>query len=325
MTNWNTFEYKDYCDLKKNEINNLPNGVNISTMTASIKDTKLLFNFINIYNYLELCEDDILAVVRNEKEYRSIINIKKKKKKKNDKRKKRQFFNQLSVVVRINEGICEDIDKEKKINFKLFVNGSIQMSGIKNIYSVNKALNKLIIALGKIKAIKFENKKKIEKISYVLDYDKFNTDKFKINMINSNYKLRIKINRPSLYQLLLKKKINASYEKAIRACVCIKYPIPEDVRALSSNPEDEKVLSIFVFQKGNIIITGAARNKFDIMSAFNFINNIMLTHLDELVLPEEEERENDIRKIFNEVMTENSHKLNKIFYNRIIPKLYKLK
>lgn len=317
MTNWSTFQYKDYCNLKKNEIKDLPNGVNISTMTASIKDTKLVFDFMNIFNYLELNEDDVLAVVRNENEYRSLVNIKKKKKK-NNKKKRRQFFNQLSVIVRINEGECEDLDKEKKINFKLFVNGSIQMSGIKNISFVNKALNKLAVALSRVRAIKFDNQKKIEKISYVTDYNKFNTDKFKINMINSNYQLRIKINRPNLYQLLLKKKIKVCYEKAIRACVCVKYPIP-----ISEN--DEKVLSIFIFQKGNIIITGAARNRSDIMNAFNFINNIILTHLDELVIPEEDERENDIRKFYNEVMTENSHKLNKIFINRIIPKLYKFK
>ena len=89
MTDWKTFQYKDYCNLK-NEITNLPNGVNISTMTASIKDTKLVFNFINIYNYLELNENDILAVVRNENEYRSLVNIKKKKKK-NDKKRRGNF------------------------------------------------------------------------------------------------------------------------------------------------------------------------------------------------------------------------------------------
>jgi len=161
MTDWTNYQYKDYCDLKNNEIKDLPNGVNISTMTASIKNTGLTFNFKNIFDYLELNEDDILAIVRNAKEYRSLITIKKKKKKKNEKRKKRQFFNQLSVIVRINEGETDDINKEKKINFKLFVNGSIQMSGIKNIYSVNKALNKLIVVLGRIRAVRFENKKKI--------------------------------------------------------------------------------------------------------------------------------------------------------------------
>jgi hypothetical protein len=42
---------------------------------------------------------------------------------------------------------------------------------------------------------------------------------FKLNMINSNYKIRVKINRPNLYQLLLKKKINVTYEKA-SICMC---------------------------------------------------------------------------------------------------------
>jgi len=323
MTDWTNYQYKDYCDLKNNEIKDLPNGVNISTMTASIKNTGLTFNFKNIFDYLELNEDDILAIVRNAKEYRSLITIKKKKKKKNEKRKKRQFFNQLSVIVRINEGETDDINKEKKINFKLFVNGSIQMSGIKNIYSVNKALNKLIVVLGRIRTVRFENKKKIEKISYVDNYSTLNTIRFQINMINSNYKLRVKINRPHLYQLMLKKKINASYEKAIRACVCVKYTIPID----TDNPliDDEKTLSIFIFQKGNIIITGKAQSRSDIMSAFNFINNIVLTHIDELVLPEEEDRENNIKKFFNEVMVENSHKFDILFSNRMVPKLYKLK
>ena len=319
MTDWTQYQYKDYCDLKKNEIKNLPNGVNISTMTASIKKTGLVFNFKNIFDYLELNENDVLAVVRNANDYRSLITIKKKKKKTNEKKKKRQFFNQLSVIIRINEGPYEDINQEKKINFKLFVNGSSQMSGIKNISFVNKALNKLIVVLGKTKAVRFENKKKIEKISYVSNYDKVNTNGFQINMINSNYQLRIKINRPNLYQLLLKKKINASYEKAIRACVCVKYSIPTE-----GDEDDEKTLSIFIFQKGNIIITGKAQSREDIMSAFNFINNIILTHIDDLVIPEEEERERDIKSYYNEVMIENSHKLNLIFPNGVIPRLYKI-
>ena len=318
MTNWTEYQYKDYCDLKKNEIKNLPNGVNISTMTASIKNTGLVFDFKNIFDYLELNDNDVLAVVRNANDYRSLITIKKKKKKKNEKKKKRQFFNQLSVIIRINEGPYEDINKEKKINFKLFVNGSIQMSGIKNISFVNKALNKLIVVLKRTRAVRFENKKKIEKIKYISSDIEINTSGFQINMINSNYQLRIKINRPNLYQLLLKKKINASYEKAIRACVCVKYSIP------SENEDDEKTLSIFIFQKGNIIITGKAQSKEDIMSAFNFINNIILTHIDDLVIPEEDERERDIKSYYNEVMIENSHKLNLIFPNGVIPRLYKI-
>merc|ERR1712086_973894 len=137
--------------------------------------------------------------------------MKKKKKKKVEKKKKRQFFNQYSVIIRINEGECENLDNEKKINFKLFVNGSIQMSGIKDLYSVNKALNKLVYVLGKQVGIKHDNKKKIERIKFVENVKDFDSTGFKLNMINSNYKIRVKINRPHLYQLLLKKKINVTY------------------------------------------------------------------------------------------------------------------
>lgn len=383
MTDWTKFKYRDYVNIKKNGINNLPNGVNVSTMTASIINTELLFNFNNIFNYLPLSSDDVLAVVRNQEEYRSIVTMKKKKKK-IEKKKKRQFFNQVSVVIRINEGECESLDKEKKINFKLFVNGSIQMSGIKDLISVNKALNKLINVLGEQIGIKHDNKKKIERIKFVENIKDFDSMGFKLNMINSNYKIRVKINRPNLYQLLLKKKINVKYEKAIRACVCVKYVVPvnkklkkqliknfKEIFSKNYNLEDlelvmkrwdifeekkknailkiinknkeieskdkkvvvhkldelfrvsrEKNLSIFVFQKGNIIITGAASSKYDIMQAFNFINNIILNHIDDLLIEEEDVRERDIKRFHNEVMIENSHKLNKIFPNGVIPKLY---
>tara|TARA_B100000768_G_scaffold179128_1_gene196175 strand:+ start:84 stop:1247 length:1164 start_codon:yes stop_codon:yes gene_type:complete len=384
MTNCPNFKVQDYVDIKKNKIDNLPNGVNVSTMTASIIKTELKFDFNNIFNYLPLSSDDVLAVVRNQEEYRSIITMKKKKKKKVEKKKKRQFFNQYSVIIRINEGECENLDNEKKINFKLFVNGSIQMSGIKDLYSVNKALNKLVYVLGKQVGIKHDNKKKIERIKFVENVKDFDSTGFKLNMINSNYKIRVKINRPHLYQLLLKKKINVTYEKAIRACVCVKYVVPVNnklkkmliksfeelfsknydrkellnivskwesfeekiklaITRLINKSEEleynirkklihkidelfrigrEKNLSIFVFQKGNIIITGAASSRYDIMQAFNFINNIILTHIDDLVIEEEDVRERDIKKFHNEVMIENSHKLKKIFPNGVIPKLF---
>lgn len=310
MTDWNKFIFKDYCDLKNTEIENLPNGVNISTMTASIRETNIKYNFENIFNYLELNENDILAIVRNHNDRRSLISLKKKKK--DLIKKKRLFFNQLSVIVRVNEGKTNNLDKEKKVNFKLFVNGSIQMSGIKNITFANRAINKLFHKLSEVKAIKYENKKKIEKIRFVENLENLTTNNFKIDMINSNYKVRIKINRPQFYQLLLKKKIKSSYEKAIRACVIIKY-------SPKSDNIENKEISVFVFQKGNIIITGA-RSKNQIMETFNYINNIIFEHIDTLSIPEE--KESEIMKYFNEVMVENSHKLDKIFKNGNIPKLF---
>jgi TATA-box binding protein (TBP) (component of TFIID and TFIIIB) len=43
-----------------------------------------------------------------------------------------------------------------------------------------------------------------------------------------------------------------------------------------------KEISIFVFQKGNIIITGA-RSRSHIISSYEYMNNILLTHTDEII------------------------------------------
>lgn len=313
MNIWTNHNFKDYCNVKNMEINDLPDGVNISTMTASIKGTNLTYNISNIFKYLELNKNDIISVNKNKTEKRTLlIETKKSRKKNEDKKgkKRRLFFNQVSVVVRVFEGDCEDLSKEKKVNFKLFVNGSIQMSGVKKIEYANRAINKLMHVLSKPKA-KINKKKKIEKINFVENLENINTEKFKIDMINSNYRIRIMIDRSKLYQLLLKKKIKSSFEKAIRACVIIKF------KPLQGN-EDEKEISIFIFQKGNIIITGARRRS-HILEAFEYVNSIILTHVDEIVIPDEDEKKQNIIKYYKEVINENSHKLETIYGDGKIP------
>jgi TATA-box binding protein (TBP) (component of TFIID and TFIIIB) len=108
----------------------------------------------------------------------------------------------------------------------------------------------------------------------------------------------MQIDRDKLYNLLIKKKIKSSYEPCIRACVIIKYTPTE-------NNDEEKEISVFVFQKGNIIITGA-RTKNHIISASKYINNILLTHHDEISKKDDKEEEDLILKLHNAVLKENS-------------------
>jgi TATA-box binding protein (TBP) (component of TFIID and TFIIIB) len=84
----------------------------------------------------------------------------------------------------------------------------------------------------------------------------------------------VTINREKLNNLLAVKKIKSSYEPCIRACVIIKY-VPE-----TENPT-KKEISIFVFEQGNIIITGA-KNQSQIEQGVKFINNILITHLEDV-------------------------------------------
>lgn len=295
---------KDYVNIKKNSIKNLPIGLNISVMTADIKDTKLEYNLKNIYDHLMLDENKILEMKYNKGIKTLLINKKKKVTKKD-------FYNQLSLVMRVyNVGHKKDIiynkgkKKINKVNFKLFNNGSIQISGIKNIIELNLALNKLFNSLKKYRVI--ERKR----VYFVKNFKNLDTSKFKINMINSNYSLNTYINRDNLYQLLLKKKIKCTYEKAIRACVIVKYK-PDNIN---------KDVSIFIFRKGNILITGAKSQK-HIVDAFNYINNIILEHINILYVPKEEIVRKNIIKYYKEIIEENKHKLDEIFENGIVPKL----
>jgi len=302
MTNkskWTSFNYIDYINVSELEIKNLPSGINVSTMSASCK-LNTTIDITNIENFLSLNTDDIMTVKMSNDKIRTLETIKcksKRKKKIDDKPKndtsKNHFYNQITVIIRVSEGNFKDLSEEPKINMKLFKNGSIQMSGCKSIKNINIALNKLIIRLSEVKG-KIENNKIIEK-KFVDNLENITVKDFKINMINSNYQVNMNIDRDKLYHLLNKKKIKCSYEPCIRACVIVKYtPIENNI--------DQKIVSVFIFQKGNIIITGS-RSKSHILTTYNYINDILLTHNDEIT-KNNNDNETEILDLYSNIMNE---------------------
>ena len=298
----------DLINYKRYEVDNLPKGVSISTMCCSAKLGCDVYTD-NIQKYMTLNKDDVLTVKVNNDDKRSIIDTKSKAKKKKStvkKTKQQKFYNQITLVMRINEGKTDNLNDEKKINLKLFKNGSIQMSGCKRIEEVNKVINKLIEKLQE-KKMKIKDDE-VTEITFIDDPKKININDFKIDMINSNYRVNLQIDRSKFYNLLLKKKISASYEKCIRACVIIKYCPKEE------NPM-EKEISIFVFQKGNIIITGAKSRK-HISSAYQYLNKIILEHIEEISKKNEKEEEELLLGLYDEIINENSHKLKLIMNNK---------
>jgi hypothetical protein len=145
---------------------------------------------------------------------------------------------------------------------------------------------------------------KIVDVQFVENISKLNITDFEIYMINSNYKVNLMIDRAKLYYLLLMKKIKASYEKCVRACVNIKFVPP-------THNNEEKDVSVFIFEKGNIIITGA-RNFNHVISTYNYINDILLNHIDDIVKKDDEIEGNMILSIFDDIYKEHQHRL-KIF------------
>lgn len=299
-TKWTNFNYIDYINVSKIEVKNLPSGINVSTMSASCKLNSII-DITNIENYLVLNSNDIITVKTNNENFRTLdaIKIKPKRNKKLDSKpknntSKNHFYNQITVIVRISDGNYKELSEEPRINMKLFKNGSIQMSGCKTVNNINIALNKLVTRLSEIKG-KRENGKIIDK-RFIDNYTDLTVTDFKINMINSNYKININIDRDKLYSLLNKKKIICSYEPCIRACVIIKYIPTED-------NIDQKIVSVFIFQKGNIIITGS-RSKNHILSTYNYINDILTTHNDEITKKNSDNDESEILDLYSQIMNE---------------------
>lgn len=300
MINWKEITIKDYI-IADPLMFNLPKGVSISTMCAKCKlGTELNIDLIK--HNLPLNYDDILTVKINNEDMRTLIDAKKKKRrtKRKVKTTSNPFYNQITVVVRINEGPIINIHDEPKINLKLFKNGSIQISGLKNIEYTNRALNKLIHCLSQVKGKMVANV--ITDIQFVENISKLNITNFEIYMINSNYMVNLMIDRTKLYSLLLMKKIRASYEKCVRACVNIKYAPP-------IHNSEEKDVSVFIFEKGNIIITGA-RNFHHVISTYDYINNILLNHIDDVIKKDDILEGDMILKFYDDIYKEHQHKLN---------------
>jgi TATA-box binding protein (TBP) (component of TFIID and TFIIIB) len=296
----NVQEIKNYIDTSMFIVNELPKDLSISTISATGKiNCKILL--LQIDKYMKLSIDNVVTIKYDGK-IRSLIKKPIQTRKKNN---TRSFDNQLTMEVIVTG--------EKKINVKIFKNGSFQMTGCKSIVDCNIVLNKLINRLTQNIAVYNKEQNKIIDINFIEDvnYENISISGFKIDMINSNFKKGYNINRDALFEILKNKGIKCRHEPLIHACVNIKYTIPND-------PSDRTV-SIFVFQSGNIIITGA-RNKDQIIKAYNWIN-LNLEENYNLIIKKDIMNmldHNDIEEILEELKFINREDINDIEEDNII-------
>lgn len=234
-------------------LDSLPKDLRISTITITcFLDT--IFYVENIGRYIDLNYDGIIS-----RSYGNIFkSIAPQKKTKKRKKKKKTFYNQATVKIKTEY-------KVKPINVKLFKNGSIQMTGCKSINDCISGLQTLCRELKKMKAIVDPNTmNKIILKPFISNIENISIDKvknIKIRMINSNFNIGFKVNRSSLYEVLLNQNIDCIFEPCVHACVNIKYVF-----------KNLETISIFVFESGSIIITGA-KNREHIIKAYEFITN----------------------------------------------------
>jgi len=216
---------------------------------------------------------------------RTIIPFKTKK----NKQVKRVFYNQatLLMIPKSKQKLYNPSMPHQKLymNIKLFNNGSVQITGCKSINDCYDVLTTLVTILKKGDDFLDANSKSTIQISNI-----------KIDMINSGFNLDYKIDREKLLHIL-KTNHNTTRDKYIGQVECKYNPLHACVNIKYNYPTDDglqKKISIFVFQTGSILITGA-RNLQHIIGAYEYINRILnyykpqvqIIHLDPTEIDEE--------------------------------------
>jgi TATA-box binding protein (TBP) (component of TFIID and TFIIIB) len=262
-------QHIDYINVGSYNMNILPENLSICTMSLACHlGTK--FKVDNIYKYIQL-ESDYIVAVKSPKGMRCMDGIKEKFKSTN-KNSKKVFSNQYTIIIQISE--------TRFLNVKLFKNGSIQMTGCKEISDANVAVNKLIKKLGEKLFVK--NNDVLSEITFIEEPDNLKMSNFKIDLIVSNFGVNYLINKENLFQLLTEKNI-LSRLSVQHSCVNIKHKIATE--------KDDVFISIFVFQTGNIIITGGKKAEY-VRDAYNFIVGFLSQHKQKIM-------KKDISKLLN--------------------------
>lgn len=189
------------------------------------------------------------------------------------------FFNQSTIVVR--KATNPEQTQFKEVNVKLFGNGGIQMTGIPAEEFAKETLVWLLNILSTVKASVFATKPELQK--------------FKVQLINSDYQVAHAINRTALHTILSRQYgLFSTFESTIYQGVNTKYYYndqhPDKSRpgiclcskrcrgqGTGSGPGECKRITMSVFQTGKIIITGG-RYLFQLEEAYHFLNKVLQTH-----------------------------------------------
>ncbi len=206
------------------ESHDLPFDLVISTATITCK-IDVMFNVKNIAHYFNDFDNIIIGKRYGNRIINNIINVKKiKTNKKKKKKEKKNFYNQVSLIFRSASlmGLDPDLlsikEKFKSINVKLFINGSIQMTGCKHLGNIKKCLEILFEKLKLTKAIYSKDLKSFEKKEFVDSIENLNLEKIKLviqknslNSVDVQKKKNIKIKYNDFVQKNAKKNSNNNH------------------------------------------------------------------------------------------------------------------
>lgn len=249
---------------------------------------EILFNEFRInstFVWLEILKE-------NFERFKGINPKKKKNKSKILKNKKCRFDNQITVIYLFNENY--------KPNIKIFKNGNVQITGIKNTEDTKIIISKIIEEIKYIYTINNEilincSLLDLESNNFIIRM--INTD-FKTYIINNDVKSQYLVRRKILHKILISDLYNnkCSFQPGIYhgvkleffwnsinnenngICNCINHCFG---KGKGKGLNDCKKITVAIFESGSILITGGVCfNQID--DAYNYITNILTKHEKEI-------------------------------------------
>lgn len=257
-----------------------PTPYKISTITAtasiSRRSQELLINFKRLYDIIDIetnPESNGFTFVEYGIKRGDVFHKGFHKKLKIHRRKKegsKRFDNQLTLLIRlVRQDDGGALEKPVTTNMKIFKNGNVQMTGLKNIEQGTMAIDFVVKYLR-------EN----PRISEAFDQgtvDWLEPANYDIRLINCDFSIGYEVKRDRLFKLMQGNySAFSTYEPCIYPGVKIQYDA-------SINPSDEshtnlclkgKRITVAVFQSGCVVITGAKTYE-QVDMAYDYICDIL--------------------------------------------------
>ncbi len=302
----------DIFDILKNHVKPhvLPPELSLATMTL-ILDVKPVCDFFlsNVGKYLQYNEYvKEIKFGSDDNAVRSQNPVKKKQKRKklSNKSKKTNFYNQVSIKIKVGTKINhrkKDRVEDKLINVKLFQNGSLQLTGCNNFENARNAI-KIVFDILNIPRYLFNMQTKtIQEVRFIKFTDKYKT-KLSISdivggivvLINCVFNINFAINRNKLHELIMKgrtekdmqihkynvqSEINEDERTIQKYIDCTFDPIRHGCVSIKMDYFD-KITTIFVFEAGKILII--ANTCEQAKCAYNMISTFLLSNYFNLVV-----------------------------------------
>lgn len=187
---------------------------------------------------------------------------------------KKRFDNQLTIVFMMENNMY---------NTKLFKNGNVQITGVKDVDAGKRAIDTLILMLKDLHNISKENCN----VSILKNIEKVVNTNYKVRLINSDFRVNFEIRLDHLFRVITQQyNIVCSYEPCIYPGAKVEYYYPNDgicrCSGMCNGKSDEcKKITIAVFQSGCVIITGANCVE-HINAAYEFICRVLDVNMQEI-------------------------------------------